>query len=104
MSKALSTDIVRYVATTIIVERIYGIITDRKILPSVAPSILPASTISSGIAFIAAEKTTIANPVNIHTIIIINKIVLSGRFESRFKNVLPGSRFSNNGKFCKSLC
>ena len=30
--------------------------------------------------------------------------MLSGRFESKFKNVLPGSRFSNNGKFCKSLC
>ena len=50
----------------------------RKTWSSEAPSIRAASRISSGIDLIAAESTTIANPVCIQTMITIRSRLFHG--------------------------
>ncbi|CAB4596782.1 unannotated protein [freshwater metagenome] len=51
------------VRTTTMVERIIGTVMRMKRRQLLAPSNIAASTISSGTFFIAADNTTIANPV-----------------------------------------
>ena len=71
---------------------------------SEAPSICPASIISDGIAFIAADKTTAANPVYIQIIIAISRNVLIGKLTNISPNQpVPSSRFPI-GNADKSLC
>ncbi len=62
MSKTFSTMSSTVMKTAMIVPRICGITTWKKIFTSVAPSIRAASSVSSGTPLIAAESSTIANP------------------------------------------
>ena len=64
--------------TTAIVGRMLGTMIRRKTCNSEAPSIRAASMISSGIALIAADSTTIANPVCIQTMITISSRLFHG--------------------------
>ena len=61
-----------------IVGQMLGTRIRRNTCHSEAPSMRAASTISSGIDLIAAESTTIANPVWIHTMITIRKRLFQG--------------------------
>src|SRR3954462_10988138 len=63
MSKTFIALMTMYVVTTTIVGRMLGTVIRRKTWNSVAPSIRAASMISSGMALIADDRMTIANPV-----------------------------------------
>ena len=65
-------------ATTAIVGAMLGTMMRRKTWNSEAPSIRAASVISSGIALIAADRTTIANPVCIQTMMTISRRLFHG--------------------------
>jgi hypothetical protein len=78
MSKTFSALMTMYVVTTTIVGRIEGTMIRRNTWNSDAPSIRAASMISSGIALMAADRTTMANPVCIHTMITMNRRLFQG--------------------------
>ena len=78
MSNTFSALITMYVPTTTIVGRMLGMMMRRKTWNSDAPSIRAASMISSGIALMAADRTTMANPVCIQTMITMSNRLFHG--------------------------
>ena len=78
MSKTFRALMTMYVVTTTIVGEIVGTMMRRNTWHSEAPSIRDASVISSGIDLIAADRTTMANPVWIHTMITIRRRLFHG--------------------------
>ncbi len=71
-----------YVVTTTIVGKMLGTMIRRNTCHSDAPSMRAASMISSGIDLIAAESTTMANPVWIQTMITIRRRLFHGLSDS----------------------
>jgi hypothetical protein len=66
------------VSTTMRDGRMLGMVMKRNILKPLTPSSRAASTMSSGIALIEAERITIANPVWTQMSTTIRKIVFHG--------------------------
>ena len=63
--------------------------TRRKTWNSDAPSIRAASMISSGTALMAADRTTMANPVCIHTMMTIRNRLFHGWISSQSTGCWP---------------
>ncbi len=63
MSKTFSTTMVMVVQTTTMVDMICGTLILKKIWNGLAPSMIAASTVSSGMPRSAADRITMAKPV-----------------------------------------
>ena len=79
MSNTFSALMTMYVVTTTIVGKMLGTMIRLNTWNSDAPSMRAASMISSGIDLIAADSTTMANPVWIQTMITIRSRLFHGR-------------------------
>src|SRR4051794_11983826 len=78
MSKTFIAVMTMYVVTTTTVGVMLGTMMRRNTWNSDAPSMRAASMISSGIALIAADNTTMAKPVWIQTMITISSRLFHG--------------------------
>ena len=82
MSKTLSTTSVIVVQTTTMVGMICGTLILKKICVGLAPSMIAASMVSSGMPRSAADRITMAKPVWIQTSTIISRKLFHGMIVS----------------------
>ena len=89
MSKTFSVATPMTVSTMTSAGRMLGMVTNRNIPMALTPSRRAASTMSSGIALIAADRIVIAKPAWIQIMMMIRKIVLYGLLSSHCCGVPP---------------
>ncbi len=101
MSKIFRVPIEMVTMTTTSAGRMLGMVTRQNICHGVTPSMRAASTMSAGMALIAADSTTMAKPAWIHTITAIRNSVFQGPSSSHCCGVPPNATTS---WFSRPIC
>ena len=101
MSKTFSVPMPMVASTTTRAGRIVGTVTNRNMPQAPTPSSRAASTMSSGIALIEAERTVIAKPAWIQIMTMIRKTVFQGELMRNWWGLKPSlTRISLSRPVC----